>query len=231
MWGKKTVSLIVPVSKGKNSLVEVIQDFDSTGYVDEIVVVSDQKTEEDYKIRTRARYLVQKKSGFGIAIKEGIKSTKSDLLIITEPNGSFKGKDILKLLSYSDDFDTVFGSRTHLPLIQRGSGMTFARRIIDDIFGKIITFLFFSPPLTDVGCTLRLTNRKGWNKVSKECKAPSEMFLTEWLIVAAKNKVRFVEVPVNFSAPLGLFPKNSYLHHSLRAIKIFSFILKERFLL
>jgi len=66
MWGKKTVAVIIPVSKEKNSLVEVIQDFDSTGYVDEILVVADNSNlgiEEQIK-KTRAKLIKQKVSGF-----------------------------------------------------------------------------------------------------------------------------------------------------------------------
>lgn len=228
MWGRKTVTVIIPDFGEKGSLFDVIQDFDSTGYVDEIIVIgNDESIAAKNAIRkTRASYITQSRSGFGAAIREGVNKTKADLVIITEPNGSFKGKDILKLLSYSDDFDTVFGSRTHLPLIQKGSGMNFARRVVDDIFGKLISFLFLSSPLTDVGCTLRLTNRKGWKKVYKECGKDDEMFLTEWLVTAVKNKVRFIEIPVHFSMPRKPYHPNSFFFYSKRGIQIFFYIWK-----
>jgi len=228
MWGKKTVAVIIPASQKNGQIFNVIQDFDSTGYVDEILIVGNngKKVVQNEIKQTRAKYISQKRPGFGIGIREGINKTKADLLIITELNGSFKGKDILKLLSYSDDFDMVFGSRTHLPLIQKGSGMNFARRIVDDLFGKLISFLFLGPPLTDVGCTFRLTNRNGWKKISSECHSKDEMFITEWLVAAVKNKVRFIEIPVHFNMPRRSFHPNSFLYHSKRGIKIFFYIWK-----
>lgn len=200
MWGKKTVAVIFPTYREKDSIKDSVREFDSTGYVDELIVV-DNNAEKGTKgevRKTRARIIDEKRQGYGRAIRTGIESTKADLLIIAEPDGTFDGRDVLKLLAYSDDFDTVFGSRTHVPLIHKHAGMTVLRRWADVFLGKLISFLFLSPPFTDVGCTLRLTNRKGWNKVRSECKSDGSMFATEWQLVAAKNNVRFIEVPINF---------------------------------
>jgi glycosyltransferase involved in cell wall biosynthesis len=223
MWLKETVAAVIPAARNKDSIFNVIQELDATGYVDEIVVVDNGVDVETLKQieKTRARFVKQKKYGFGKAIRTGIKSTKASLIIITEPDGAFKGKDISKLLSYSEDFDTVFGSRTHMPLIGEGSGMTFLRRLVDDLFGKMISILFLSSNLTDVGCAFRLTNRKGWRSVAKECQSSGEIFLTEWLIAAAKNKVRFIEIPVNFTAPKVVTEKDKFSYLALRALLIF----------
>ena len=205
MWGRKTVAVIFPTYREKKSIFDAVQEFDASGYVDEIIVVdnnAEKGTEEEVK-KTRAKIIKEKRQGYGRAIRTGIESTKADLLIIAEPDGTFDGKDVIKLLAYSDDFDTVFGSRTHVPLVQRNSEMTFTRRILDVLLGKLISLLFLSPPLTDVGCTLKITNRKGWQKIAKECKADSAIFATEWLLLASKHKVRFIEIPVNFRSRVG----------------------------
>ena len=228
MWLKKTVAAVIPVTRNKNSIFNVIQELDATGYTDEIIVVDIGADDETLRQigKTRARIVRQKMGGVGRAIKTGIKSTKADLIIITEANGTFKGKDISKLLSYSEDFDTVFGSRTHLPLAGVGSGMTLLRRLVEDLFAKIICILFLSSNLTDVGCTCRLTNRRGWQAVAKECKNNGEIFLTQWLITAAKNKVRFIEVPVNYIAPKMATQENNFYHLTVRALLIFYLIFK-----
>ena len=52
MWGKKTVSVIIPASKKQESIFDVIQEYDSTGYVDEVIVVDngiDEETESKLK--------------------------------------------------------------------------------------------------------------------------------------------------------------------------------------
>lgn len=206
MWGKKTVAVIFPTYREKNSIFDAIQEFYSSGYVDEIIVVdnnAEQGTEQEVK-RTRARLIKEIRQGYGRAIRTGIENTKADLMIIAEPDGTFDGHDVTKLLAYSSDFDTVFGSRTHGPLIERNSEMTTIRKLFDVFLGKLISILFGTPRMTDVGCSLRLTNRKGWNKVKKECKSQGSIFATEWQLVAAKNNVNYVEIPTNFRARVGV---------------------------
>lgn len=107
--------------------------------------------------------------------------------------------------------------------------MTLLRRLVEDLFAKIICVLFLSSNLTDVGCTFRLTNRKGWQKVAKECNDNNEIFLTQWLITAAKNKVRFIEVPVSYSAPKTITDNDNFYHLTLRALKIIYLIFKSYF--
>lgn len=205
MWGKQTVAVIFPTYREKKSIFDAIQDFDSSGLVDEIVVVdnnAEKGTAEEVK-KTRAKLIKEKRQGYGRAIRTGIENTKADLFIIAEPDGTFDGKDVVKLLAYSDNFDTVFGSRTHVPLIHKHSEMSFLRRIFDVLWGKLISLLFLCPPFTDVGCSLRISNRKGWSKVSSECKSEGSLFATEWQLVAAKNRVNFIEIPIHFKKRVG----------------------------
>ena len=231
MWNNKTVAVIFPTYREKRSIRSAIMEFDSTGFVDELIVIdnnSQKGTIEEVK-KTRARLIKEPKQGYGAAIKTGIKSTTADLLVIAEPDGTFAGQDLVKFLAYSDDFDTVFGSRTHLPLIQRKSEMTFLRRITDVLMGKLISLLFLCPPLTDVGCTYRLSNRKGWQKVFKEAKSDSALFATEWLLMAAKNKVKFIEIPINFRARVGNSSLTASFFDQFKwGMIIFFYILKVR---
>ncbi len=229
MWHRKTVALILPTYKEKRSIFNSIQEFDSTGYVDEIIVVdnnAEQGTEDEVK-KTRAKLVKEFKQGYGIAIKTGIKNTKADLIIIAEPDGTFDGNDVVKLLAFSDDFDIVFGSRTHVPLIHSRSDMTFIRRILDVLLGKLISILFLTSPLTDVGCTLKITNRKALDKVMKKSKTEGALFATEWLLIAAKQKIRFIEIPVNFRPRVGKSTlTDTFINQALWGIIIFFFILK-----
>lgn len=230
MWHKKKVAVVFPTHKEKKSIRQAIKSFDSTGFVDEIIVV-DNNAEEgtiDEVRKTRARLVFEKKQGYGRAIRKGLKSTSADLIIVAEPDGSFDGKDVVKLLAYSDDFDMVFGSRTHLPLVHRGSDMKFYKRIGDVFLGRIITWLFLGSPLTDVGCTLRITSSKTWRKIESECKARDGIFATEWLAIAAKNRIRFIEIPINYKARVGksLFVDKPYTKGTIWGMRKLYCILK-----
>lgn len=230
MWNKKRVAVVLPTYREKFSIYSAVRSFDSSGYVDEIIVVDNnaEKGTREKVSKTRARIVSEKKQGYGHAIRKGINSTTADLIIIAEPDGSFDGKDIIKLLAYSDDFDMVFGSRTHLPLVQKGSDMTLYKRFGDVLLGRIITWLFLGPPLTDVGCTLRITSKVAWRKIASECRSRDGIFATEWLAVAAKNNIRFIEIPINYKVRVGksLFVEKPYTKGTIWGLRKLYCILK-----
>lgn len=232
MWGKKSVAVIFPTYREKKSIYKAILDFNSSGFVDEIIVVdnnAEKGTEEEVK-RTKAKIIKETDQGVGRAIRTGINYAKADLIIISEPDGTFEGKDVSKLLSYSDDFDMVFGTRTHIPLINKKSGMSMPRRLFDYIFARMINLLFSCSRLTDVGCIMRLTNRKGWQQIVNECKSDDALFITEWQLIAAKNKVKFIEAPLNFRKRVGKSQITATFKDQAKwAIKIFFYIWKVWF--
>lgn len=232
MWHNKKVSVIFPTYREKKSIKSAILAFSRTGYVDEIIVIDNnaEKGTATEVAKTHAKLVYEKKQGYGAAIRKGIRFTKANLLIVAEPDGTFDGGDVLKLLAYSDDFDMVFGSRTYQPLIHSGSAMHFARRISDVLYGKIISLLYLSPPVTDVGCTLRLTTKEAWAKIAKHCTSDSALFATEWILEAAKNKIRFIQIPVNFKPRIGHSTYTGTLAKQIFwGLVIFLLIFKKRF--
>src|SRR5262245_22026114 len=115
MWRSRRVSVIFPTYNEKNSIFAAIGDFLASGYVDEVVVVNNNAapgTDEEVR-RTPARLIYESRQVYGYAIRRGFREASGDLLIVAEPDGTFRGLDVLKLLAYSDDFDVVYGSRTY----------------------------------------------------------------------------------------------------------------------
>lgn len=230
MWRKKKVSVVLPTYREKRSIRTAIKSFFSSGFVDEIIVVdnnAEKGTRKEVE-KTKAKLVKEEKQGYGHAIRKGIQSTNADLIIIADPDGSFDGRDAVKLLAYSDDFEMVFGSRTHVPLVQKGSDMTLYKRIGDVLLGKLVTFLFLCSPLTDLGCTLRITTKKAWEKVERESQAADGIFATEWVLAAAKNKVKFMEIPINYKARIGksLFVSGQFTKGTWWGIRKFFYIWK-----
>lgn len=233
MWNRKTVAVIFPTYREKSVLFNVIQEFDSTGYVDEIIVVDnngEEGTKDEVK-RTRARYIEEPRVGYGRAIKKGVKNTKADLIIFADPDGTYDGKDVVKLLAYSDDFDVVFGSRTHIPLIGKESDMTFIRRILDVFCGKLITLLFLTNPLSDVICTLSLYSSKSLKKQIDKVKTDGHLFTTSLLLNVVMNKLKFIEIPVNYKLRLGVHRyTGNFLKQAYWGVKVFLLIISTRVL-
>ncbi len=167
MWGDKKVSVIFPTYNEKDSIREAIKDFFVSGYVDEIIVVNNNAVEgtDDEVKKTKARLVYEKKQGYGYAIQKGLMEATGDYLIISEPDGTFSGRDVIKLLAYSDDFDYIIGTRTTRELIWEGANMNFLLKWGNWAVAKLMEFLYNTTTLTYVGCTMRLIKRQIYEKI------------------------------------------------------------------
>ena len=95
--------------------------------------------------------------GYGHAIKEGIKNSDADIIVLSEADGTFRSSDVEKFITLLKESDLVVGTRTNPSYIQYGASMGILKRFFNILYGKIITILWLdrSVSLTDVGCTLR----------------------------------------------------------------------------
>src|SRR5437879_4533309 len=103
MWNGQTVAVIFPTYNEKDSIRAAILDYFSTGLVDEVIVVNNnaaQGTSEECA-GTGAREIFETRQGYGHALLCGIDNCGADLIILSEPDGTFSAHDTLKLLAYS----------------------------------------------------------------------------------------------------------------------------------
>ncbi|HIG47722.1 MAG TPA: glycosyltransferase family 2 protein [candidate division Zixibacteria bacterium] len=207
MWNGKRISVIFPTYNEKDSIYQAIEDFFATGYVDEIVVVNNNAapgTEEEVA-RTRAKQVFEKKQGYGAAIQRGLKEAdpSSDFLIVSEPDGTFDGRDVVKLLAYADDFEYVIGTRTSREFIWAGANMGRFLKWGNWAVAKMVEFLFNTTLFTDVGCTMRLIRRDSLKKIEEQFTIDTSHFGLEMTLLAITNKLRLVEIPVNYKQRVG----------------------------
>ena len=205
MWNNKKVSVIFPTYNEKDSIRNAIEDFFASGYVDEIVVVNNnavEGTDEEVK-KTKARLVYEKRQGYGYAIWKGLEEATGDYLIISEPDGTFEGKDVIKLLAYSDDFDYVIGTRTTRELIWKGANMNFFLKWGNWAVAKLMEFLYNTTTLTDVGCTMRLIKRDLYEKIKPFFTVGREHFGPEMTLLVIKTGTKFIEIPVNYKPRVG----------------------------
>ena len=205
MWKGKKVSVIFPTYNEKDAIREAIEDFLSSGYVDEIVVVNNnavEGTDEEVK-KTKARLVCEKRQGYGYAIWKGMEEATRDYLIISKPDGTFSGKDVIKLLAYSDDFDYVLGTRTTRELIWEGANMNFFLKWGNWTVAKMMEFLYNTTTLTDVGCTMRLIKRHVYKKVKPFFTVGTQHFGPELTLLVIKSETKFIEIPVNYKPRVG----------------------------
>jgi len=205
MWHDKKVSVVFPTYNEKDSIRGAIEDFFANGYVDEIVVVNNNAAEgTDDEVRpTKARIVYETKQGYGYAIQKGLAEATGDLLIISEPDATFAGHDVVKLLAYSDDVPVVFGTRTQRELVWEGANMGFFLKWGNWSVGKLMEFLFNTTLLTDVGCSMRLLRRDAYERLAPQFSLGGSAFGPHLMLLTILNKIPFVEVPVNYKKRVG----------------------------
>src|SRR3954471_22486370 len=161
MWNSRTVSIVLPAYNEEQYIRPAVEDFFLAGIVDEVIVVDNNSRDRTAAeaAATRARVVTETAQGYGHALRRGLREATGDLIIMAEPDGTFVGRDVLKLLAYSDDFDMVCGTRTTRELIWEQANMGWFLRIGNWAVAKFIQVLYDAPSLSDCGCTLRLTHR------------------------------------------------------------------------
>ena len=138
--------------------------------------------------QTRARVVQESRQGYGHALQRGIREAKGDIVILAEPDGTFIGRDILKLLAYADDFDMVCGTRTTRELVWDQANMGWFLRMGNWTVAKMMQFLYGGPSLSDCGCTLRLTHRAALDQIRGDLTVGGSHFLPEMVILALKRR-------------------------------------------
>ncbi len=232
MWKGKKVSVVFPCYNEEKNVRNAIKDFFSSGYVDEIIAVdnnSKDNTAKEIK-KTKAKYILEKKQGYGNALMRGMKEAKGNIIITAEPDNSFIGKDVIKLLIYSDDFNVVFGTRTSKSLVWSGAKMNWFLRVGNWAVAKFLEYIHNGPCLTDVGCTMKLIKRKPYEKIKDKLSVGGNYFSPEFMIISIRSKLKCVEIPVNYRERIGESKITSDFWKSFKlGMKMIFLIIKYRF--
>ncbi len=207
MWKGKTVSVVFPTYNERASIVQAIEDSFATGLVDEVVVVNNNAITGTAELvaATRARQVFESRQGYGWALRRGLEEATGDLLILSEPDGTFSSSDYLKLLVYHDDgHEVVLGTRTTKGFIWDGANMGFLLKTGNVLLAKVVEVLFLSRcQLTDVGCTLRLLSRPAYERIRSCFRVGGSHFGLEMTVLSLHQGLQYCEVPVNYLPRVG----------------------------
>jgi glycosyltransferase involved in cell wall biosynthesis len=232
MHGSKTVSVVLPAYNEEGYIRPAVEDFFLPDVVDEVVVVdnnSRDRTADEVRL-TRARLVTETRQGYGHALRRGLQEATGDIVIMAEPDGTFLGRDVLKLLAYADDFDMVCGTRTTRELVWDQANMGWFLRMGNWTVAKMLQFLFGGPSLSDCGCTLRLTHRAALEKIRGDLTVGGSHFLPEMVILALTRGLKVIEVPVNYRGRVGESKITGNLKGTLKTgFNMIGLIIKYRF--
>jgi glycosyltransferase involved in cell wall biosynthesis len=205
VWCGKRVSLILPTYNEKDSIRASIDEFDVTGILDEIIVVNNNAAEGTSAevALTAAREVVETTQGYGAAIRCGFRQATGDYIIVAEPDGTFRGHDLRKVLAYAEDFEVVYGSRTVKELIWEGANMGLFLKWGNYAVAKLMEFLFNTTSLTDVGCTMRCIRREALRDIEPYFTVNGSFFGPEMMVISILKNKSMIQVPVNYTKRVG----------------------------
>jgi glycosyltransferase involved in cell wall biosynthesis len=206
------VVVVFPTYNERASIRAAIADFLATGVVDQVLVVNNNAapgTSAEVAAAaigqppTAVREIHEARQGYGWAIRRGLAEADAEYVVVAEPDGTFLGRDVLKLLAYADDFEVVYGSRTARMFIWRGANMGPFLRWGNWAVAKLMEFLFNGTNLTDVGCTLRLVRRGALGRLLPAFTIGGSAFGPEMMLLSLRQNLRVIQVPVNYLPRVG----------------------------
>jgi glycosyltransferase involved in cell wall biosynthesis len=205
MWQGQRVSVVFPAYNEEAGIAAAVDDFGGVEAVDEVLVVDNNSVDltAARAATAGARVVHEPRQGYGNALRRGLSEAQGEYIVLAEPDGTFMGKDVLKLLAYADDFDLVLGTRTTRELIWHGANMGWQLRWGNWVVAKLLQVLFGGPSLSDCGCTLRLVRRSAAERMLPRFTVGSSHFLPEMVCLALLEGQRLVEVPVNYRDRVG----------------------------
>ena len=147
---------MIPAYNEAASIAHVVRDF--LPHASEVVVMDNRSADGTADSRARpARSSTRGRSaGYGDALRQGMDAASGDILVLVEADGTFRAKDLGKLLEFLKDADMVIGTRTTRQMIEQGANMDGILRWGNVVVGKLVEALWWrlEPRFTDVGCTL-----------------------------------------------------------------------------
>ncbi|MFN0071288.1 MAG: glycosyltransferase family 2 protein [Chloroflexota bacterium] len=205
VWEDKRVSIVLPAYNEADNIGLAVREFLAVSAVDEVVVVDNNSRDGTGPLAAEAggRVIVETRQGYGHALRRGMAEATGDIIVLAEPDGTFVARDVLKLLSYTDEFDMVLGTRTTRELIWSQANMGWFLRVGNVAVAKMIQILYGGPSLSDCGCTFRLIHRTALEKIQANLTVGGSHFLPEMVILGLRRGLRVIEIPVNYRGRVG----------------------------
>jgi len=195
------ISVVMTAYNDEASVAEAVIEFKNQPGVEEVVVV-DNNSLDDTATRAReagAKAVTEKKQGYGFACMRALREAKYDPIVLVESDMTYAGYDVKKLIAYLENADMVVGTRSTQELLDQDTQLNWFLNWGNFFIAKLLQLKYWGKiRLTDVGCTYRAIRRDALSKIINQLKEGGMIFSPEMIMVALKNNLKVIEIPVSF---------------------------------
>jgi glycosyltransferase involved in cell wall biosynthesis len=201
------IHVIIPAYNEEKSIAKVLHDIPAS-LVAEVIVVDNNSRDDTFGAASRAGATVLKepRQGYGQACLTGIAyalakpaELKADILVFLDGDYSDHPEQMPLLVApiLAGQADLVIGSRA---LGQREKGAMLPQQIFGNWLATTLLRLFYGARFTDLGPFRAI---KTANLVALNMQDRTYGWTVEMQLKAAKQKIRCVEVPVDYRKRIG----------------------------
>ncbi|GAA4805256.1 glycosyltransferase family 2 protein [Litoribaculum gwangyangense] len=222
------IKVIIPAYNEAGSIAHVINDIPKN--VDEVIVVSNNSTDDTEKNAKNAgaTVLTETNKGYGYACLKGLnyiaqQKNKPDIIVFLDGDYSDYPEELTKIVApiIQNNIDFVIGARVK-ELREKGS-MTFPQ-IFGNWLATSLMQLFFGAKFTDLG-PFRAIKYEKLLALNMEDKTYG--WTVEMQLKAIKQKLTYMEVPVNYRNRIGVSKVSGTIKGAIFAgVKILGWIFK-----
>jgi len=222
------IKVIIPAFNEADSIGLVIQDIPDL--VEEVIVVSNNSTDqtEENARKTGATVLSETRKGYGNACLKGMdyvaaQQEKPDIIVFLDGDYSDYPEQLSAIIQpiLQENIDFVIGARVDR-LREEGS-MTFPQ-IFGNWLATRLMRLFFGAKFTDLGPFRAIKYEK---LLALKMEDKTYGWTVEMQLKAIKQKLSYVEVPVNYRNRIGVSKVSGTLKGAVMAgVKILGWIFK-----
>lgn len=227
---KPLITVIIPAYNEEQSIGKVVDDI-PRNIVDHVIVVNNNSTDTTVEVARKAGAIVldEPRKGYGWACLKGIehsKTLKTEIVVFLDGDYSDYPQEIPDVLApiFETDMDMVIGSRV---LGKREKGSLTPQQVFGNWLATKLIRLFYRAKFTDLG-PFRAIKSESLEKLKMADKTYG--WTIEMQIKAAKHKMKFCEVPVNYKKRIGVSKVSGTIKGTVLAgIKIIFAVFKYRF--
>lgn len=223
--GRK-VTVALTAYNDEASIADAVVDFLAHPMVARVIVVSNASTDNTMAAAAAAGADVynEQQQGYGRCVfrclSEALLATEQGPIVLCEGDGTFRARDIDKLIAYAPHADVVNGTRTVERLRQPVTQLTTFMYYGNVFVGKLLEAKHVGRcTITDVGTTYKLCQRDALrNLMSRLNPAINLEFNAHFLDVALQEGLAVVECPITFHPRVGVSKGGNV--SNLRALKV-----------